>query len=269
MLLHLLLLLLFFVPSSSSSPQKDLAESIIISHFSPPLRSPSKRRRRRRRREENHPRLLYFSPLCAKISLCANSRCASGSEGLKSPRRTRRRVRQLCSLSLSSAQRGDGGIIAAKEEGKRSNDARVEEAKASSPPRSGPRKRRETSISFPHLPLFILPLLEPSDSSRAEGGRLFPERKGKEEEGLSKYFSPSSPLPASPLSPLGMAFPVLARKEEGRIGLGTEEKKKGRGFGSLFPPSEERVAQGYTTRSSGGKEGREPPPPPPPPSSFP
>ncbi len=99
MLLHLLLLLLFFVPSSSSSPQKDLAESIIISHFSPPLRSPSKRRRRRRR-EENHPRLLYFSPLCAKISLCANSRCASGSEGLKSPRRTRRRVRQLCSLSL-------------------------------------------------------------------------------------------------------------------------------------------------------------------------
>ena len=102
MLLHLLLLLLlFFVPSSSSSPQKDLAESIIISHFSPPLRSPSKRRRRRRRREENHPRLLYFSPLCAKISLCANSRCASGSESLKSPRRTRRRVRQLCSLPLS------------------------------------------------------------------------------------------------------------------------------------------------------------------------
>lgn len=152
-----------------------------------------------------------------------------------------------------------------------SNDARVEEAKASSP-RSGSRKRRETSISFPHLPLFILPLLEPSDSSRAEGSRLFPERKeegGKEEEGLSKYLSPSSPPPASPLSPLGMAFPVLARKQEGRIGLGTEGKKKGRGFGSLFPPSEERVAQGYTTRSSGGKEGREPPPPSPPPSFFP
>ena len=135
-----------------------------------------------------------------------------------------------------------------------------------------PARVLEREGRLPSLFLIFLSLFSLYLSHRTAVGRREPacfqkekEREGKKKRGLSKYFSPSSPPPASPLSPLGMAFPVLARKEEGRIGLGTEEKKKGRGVGSLFPPSEERVAQGYTTRSRGGKEGREPPPP----SSFP